>query len=333
MRGDVLDIVETAYRLDVGEMEWLREVTAAVYRQLGAGLGVLGFYYRIGADGRLQLGGDVQLDMPAVPPPMRGALESLPPAFVQKSFARLECATQSQAADPEMQALLEPMMETAAARFGWRDVVMLGGADPAGEGVYVGAWLPRRTRLSPRVRATWNRVAVHLVSANRLRRRLASASLGSADGADAVLTPDGRVEHVERDAAADDARAALQRAVVGVERARGKLRRSDPDAAVDTWKGLVAARWTLVDHFEADGRRYVLARRNEPALAGFAALTDRERQALGWATLGHGNKLIAYEMGISPNTVGVLLHRAARKLDARSRGELLDKYRAARAGD
>jgi len=46
------------------------------------------------------------------------------------------------------------------------------------------------------------------------------------------------------------------------------------------------------------------------------ALGPRERCALGFAVHGDSNKLIAiaYELGMSASTVGVLLHRAARKL-------------------
>jgi DNA-binding CsgD family transcriptional regulator len=55
-------------------------------------------------------------------------------------------------------------------------------------------------------------------------------------------------------------------------------------------------------------------------------LTAREAEALRLASLGHNNKSIAYEMGITASTVGVLLHHAARKLNARSRQELLEAY-------
>ena len=330
--GDVLDVIEKAYRFDVGQEAWLRDLAVSVYDQLGARMGLLGFYYRIGDDGRVQMSGDeVQLDLPMPPPmPMRQALESLPPEFVRKSFARCECATQSQAADAEMKALLAPIMEAAEAAFGWRDLVMLGGVDPTGHGLYLGAWLPRPTRLVPRVRATWSRVAVHLVTAYRLRRRLDAAQSQLPDGADAILTPSGRVDHARGEAETAEARASLREAVRGIETARGRLRRQDEHGAVDCWKGLVSTRWSLVDHFETDGKRYLLARRNDPEVVGVAALTDRERQAVGWAALGHGNKLIAYEMGVSASTIGVLLHRAARKLEATSRAAMIDKYLAAR---
>jgi DNA-binding CsgD family transcriptional regulator len=106
------------------------------------------------------------------------------------------------------------------------------------------------------------------------------------------------------------------------------MRVKEPEQAVDLWKGLVSGRWTLLDHFETDGTRYVVARRNEVRLTGLRALTERERQAVGYAALGHTNKLIAYEMGLSASTIGVLLHRAAKKLQTTTRGGLVAAYTA-----
>ena len=87
-------------------------------------------------------------------------------------------------------------------------------------------------------------------------------------------------------------------------------------------KGLVSGRWTLLDHFESDGRRYVLARRNEPHGAPLEKLTKRERQVVGYLALGHSYKLIAYELGISTSTVAALVWRACNRLGVESREEL-----------
>jgi DNA-binding CsgD family transcriptional regulator len=82
-----------------------------------------------------------------------------------------------------------------------------------------------------------------------------------------------------------------------------------------------------VDTYERNGKRYVVARRNDVRLPRPDALSPRERQALGFALLGDSNKLIAYELAISASTVGVLLHRAAQKLGCHSRLELLERFR------
>jgi DNA-binding NarL/FixJ family response regulator len=86
---------------------------------------------------------------------------------------------------------------------------------------------------------------------------------------------------------------------------------------------MVAAQWTLVEE-ERDGRRHLLARRNDPAAPGPEQLSERERQVVSFAVLGHHDKLIAYELGVSHSTVRVLLHRARRKLRVESRAELVD---------
>lgn len=98
--------------------------------------------------------------------------------------------------------------------------------------------------------------------------------------------------------------------------------------SIDDWKGLVSGRWSLLDRFERDGRRYVVAQENMPYAPGPDALSTRETQVLGYAALGHHNKLIAYDLGISHSTVRVLMARAASKLGARSREEAVERFRA-----
>jgi len=61
-----------------------------------------------------------------------------------------------------------------------------------------------------------------------------------------------------------------------------------------------------------------------------APLSRREREAVSRAALGETNKVIAFELGVSASTVGVLLHRAARKLGVRTRAELLERFRQVR---
>jgi DNA-binding NarL/FixJ family response regulator len=117
---------------------------------------------------------------------------------------------------------------------------------------------------------------------------------------------------------------ALREAVLAQRRA-GELRRSDPAEAVAAWRALVAGRWSLVDHFDHDGRHYLLARRNDPDARALGALTLRERQVVGYACLGHPNKLIAYEMGLSASSIATYLARAAEKVGADSRPTLIRK--------
>ncbi len=87
---------------------------------------------------------------------------------------------------------------------------------------------------------------------------------------------------------------------------------------------LEPGRWIVVEEVDVDGTRFAVVERAMPPST--AGLTRRERDALRKAALGLTNKVIAFELGISSSTVGVLLHRAARKLGAHTRGELLAAF-------
>ncbi len=90
---------------------------------------------------------------------------------------------------------------------------------------------------------------------------------------------------------------------------------------------MVEARWTLVDRYEENGRRYVLARENAPGGRRAGRLSTREQQVASLAALGRSSKLIAYELGIAYATVRVLMARACAKLGVSSRAELALRLR------
>jgi DNA-binding CsgD family transcriptional regulator len=326
---DVLSVIEAAYRIDAPPDVWLKALADTIYGQIGVGHGLFGFCYDVSEQCRLSVRERVEIGMPeGLDEQMTGNLEALPDWYIRGTFVRCDAGTSSHIEDARIRELSTMQMDALAQMFGWRDIFIVSGMDPSRHGVYFGAWLDKQTKLGRVTHATWARVAVHLAAAYRLRRRLAPSEASRAETADAVLSPAGRIEHAQNEAQPSEARHILQDAVVTVERARGRVRRESPERAVAAWPGLVSGRWTLVDHFESDGKRYVLARKNDVALTGFAALSLRERQALGYAALGHTNKLIAYEMGISASTVSVLLHRAAKKLGAETRGALIERYQA-----
>lgn len=83
--------------------------------------------------------------------------------------------------------------------------------------------------------------------------------------------------------------------------------------------------WKLAAQYIDGGYHYCVLRR--PIDSGGPQLTKREADAVALASAGMSNKGIASELDVSPSTVGVLLFRAAAKLGAKSRGELIAKYR------
>jgi DNA-binding CsgD family transcriptional regulator len=164
-----------------------------------------------------------------------------------------------------------------------------------------------------------------------LRRETQRLCTERAGRDEAIFSPDGRAHHAEGAAQRPDALASLRRAVVEVERVRGPERGRPIDYCLGAWQGLVQARWSLVDRFESDGKRYVVARENEPQPRGLGGLSMRERQVVAYAALGHDNKVIAYDLGIAHSTVRVLLSRAASKLGVSSRQDLIHAYRSSQS--
>jgi DNA-binding CsgD family transcriptional regulator len=148
--------------------------------------------------------------------------------------------------------------------------------------------------------------------------------------AEAVLDPGGKILHRESDITLDDA-SVLSDAAKGIDRARGRLRRADPERALALWKGLVSGRWSLVDQFDHDGRRFVVAKRNPITSRGWSVLSEREAQILACLAEGQAPKLIAYQLGLSMATVSADLSRIMRKLSVGSRLELITAYRAQRS--
>jgi hypothetical protein len=199
---------------------------------------------------------------------------------------------------------------------GFAEMLTLNSVDAAGRGCMVCLPAKNIARLHRATHAQWARVSVHVSAGLRLYRKLSAqdSPTASTATADAILTPGGRVEHAQGSATSRTARDSLKTGAQAIERARGPLRRRDPAEAVEVWRGLVSGLWSLVDHFDTDGRRYLVAHRNDAITPDLRALTERERQVLAYAELGQSNKLIAYQLGLSTGTVGVHLARAREKM-------------------
>ena len=73
--------------------------------------------------------------------------------------------------------------------------------------------------------------------------------------------------------------------------------------------------------------RFLLVEENRIPSQSQRALTQREEQVVACAAMGHSNKLIAYDLGISTGSVAVLLGRAARKLGVSGRVALVRAFR------
>lgn len=206
---------------------------------------------------------------------------------------------------------------------------------PTGEHVVaIVATLTRRVAAFSRAdRKLWERLSIHLGAACRLSGRGATPE---ADDVEAVIQTNGRIVDARGPATSARVRTLLCNGVRGIERGRTKRGRADPDAALDLWRGLYAGRWSLVEHVDTDGRRLVLARRNDPDRRARFALTRRQRQVLFYASVGWSYKQIAYALGLaSEGSVSIHLSKSLRKIGLSTRADLIrvtSQWAAAVAG-
>ena len=309
-----VSMIQATYRVDLSTERWLQGLAECASEALGSTQGAMVFRYDASSGDWIQ--------------PEPPVLHRLSPEFARDFFDHRDAPRESAVAlvrafmtvrfDSSREifrkvggsSLMSPVFE----RHGVDDLIGINGLDPSGRGCFVGvagAW----RKHSPRAAHLWHRLAAHISAGNRLRGALETLVKSEGDlsnHAEAILTPDGKVEHAEGAAEPRAARNALRAALVRIDAARSE--QVDGKRSVELWRGLVAGRWSLVEHFERDGRRYYLAQKNDPELASDRALTPRERQILAYAELGNSNKLIAYTLGLSSSTVATLLGKARRKV-------------------
>jgi DNA-binding CsgD family transcriptional regulator len=312
----VLDVVEAIYRDEESDEAWLRRVLEVARPSLDAGLGLMAMPFVAAPSGVLvpwvvdchtKRGVGARLVMEVMATVRRDA-------SVSRVYRTQLCQTASEA------GFVKHPSWGILVRKGVLDFLGLNAADTDGHGCLVGAFLPRVQRLDPRRRDSLSRVTAHLVAGHRFRRR----ARVSASATEAVLDSSAKMLHAEGEARTAAAQEALGRAARALERARCAAGRAEPDASLRSWKGLVDARWSLVDLFESDGKRFLVAKQNEPVTPTIETLTKRERQVATYAAAGHPSKLIAYELGIADSTVRVLLSRAMTRLQVKTRAALAD---------
>jgi DNA-binding NarL/FixJ family response regulator len=331
----IIDFTEAVYDLELGAEEWLPRVLKCGLPVLDQGFGVAGQEY-----GRAPEGGPVELmavhtfGLPeSFAEGHLRALSTTDPEVLRRQLRPGCAATGSQ--ECVEQGTPEELAHYTSHVGCCKDVLYLTAADPRGSGVVILAPLAEVTKLGPQDAQRWHMLAAHVDAGNRLRHGLAARDPGHGH-LDAELPHDAeavfdasslRVTDAVGRAKEPSAARRLREAAVAVDRARGKMRRTDPDKALEIWKALVRGRWSIVDWFDSDGRRFVLAIPNEPHVTDPRGLTERESQVVAYAALGNTNKMIAYHLGLSTSRVSMLLRSAMKKLAIRTRAQLVQKMR------
>jgi DNA-binding CsgD family transcriptional regulator len=313
-----LEFLEAAYAWDRPDDRWLSGVVHALCELWGGPVWGFGFFYDASDLDRFTAENPVFYEIPAEVQALFGqTLAKTSSDFAARTYRTLSFGFVNPFVGPSdspMQGFVDRLGE-----IGTRDMFALNGLDPSGIGCVVGVGVAR-TVIAPEEMLIYQRLAGHLASAYRCRRALKAAVDRAGDDAEAILDADGRLLDARGPARAPDARRALGAATRAIEGVRRGQAGGEPTLR---WRPRVQARWTLVDSFNRDGARYILARENRARAPGLGVLTEREQQVVACAASGKTNKEIAYELGISHATTRVLVARACARLGVRTRLELL----------
>ncbi|MGE0784111.1 MAG: LuxR C-terminal-related transcriptional regulator [Sandaracinaceae bacterium] len=313
----MIAVADAGYRLALDDETWLTGVLDAACPLLDHGSFVHGWIielatgtFRSGAAVRMPPGADFERHVRHQHPPPGD-----PDIDQGRRASALDTATR-------MWAMAGPPLAERARfppGFGIEDCVMLGAADPSGIACALMGALPSVSRVSPRDQARWGRVASHLAAALRLRERLRENPEGaSIDSADAIVEPRTRsVSHVR-----GDARDHLDAIRDASELLAARHGTHDADKLVAAWRALVQGRWSLIDTFDTDGKRFFVLRKNPPSAPGPDALNSVQRAIAGYVAMGHSNKAIAYHLGLSESATTRAVAEICRRLGVPDRERL-----------
>ncbi len=310
----VLRSIEVAYDLGLSSDSWRSELSKALAAWMDEGPGLLLLTTELGDDGSLPV-----------------HHETVGPSHLLDTIRQIELASDA----PELVAIYrrtrvvalstlpDRLPEIRTRLMGGltgevRDMHCINALWNGEHGIGVAAGRTRPTPMTAREVELYDGVAHHLAAASRLRHMLTHGSLC----VEALLGDDGEVIDAVGAAKPAASREVLREAVRQADRARMASGRRDPEEAVRLWSNLVAGRWTIVDRFDHDGRRFHAAIVNDPRCCSIRRLSPGETQLVAMAVRGMSQKVMALELGADEATVSRRLSRAMKKLGVRSRAEL-----------
>jgi len=328
-----ITMTEAAYDLHIDHKDWFPQVMDAAVALIDHGLGVAGLVGTVPRDPVAMQVEELHVATGPADFPVRlmRAMAELPAESVRPQVhSGIGVLSEVNAEEPRFLEAWRHHIDYA------KDGIGVTALDPNGRGVHIIAPVPETVTLSRAERDRWQMLAAHLSSGLRLRGAVSKTrgepqteDDGLPCGADAVLDANSfGVTEAVNDARLPDSLQDLRDAAVRIDRARGRLRRDDPQKALKIWWALLQGRWSMVEWFDTDRRRYILAVPNAPRVLDPRGLTKRESQVVAYAALGDSHKLIAYRLGISRSRTSNALSSAMRKLKVKTQAQLVEKLYA-----
>lgn len=305
-------VLEAAYDIGDATDVWLRRLLRAMAADLDGGFGLYALALDMTSNGQRFLAPPVfhrlSTDVRRVAPALA---HSAPPVVAQHFRTHMvEFGSVSQLFGP---AAIAPIQ---ARSLPFVDSVGLSVQDGEGAGLQIISLMPDVVRVHGHSRSAWRKLGLHLGIAWRLRRRLEFG------GEPEALIEGNKLVDARGEAKTRTAREALVEATQRIERARTSARANGSAHVLELWQGLVSGRWSLVDKWERDGRRYVAAYENGATVGKVQGFAAWEVRILEMHLLRATTDEIGFALGISRSTVERVLSNAARRIGLRNRTEL-----------
>lgn len=291
-----VQLVDAAYDFERRPREWLQHIleSGRALLDYGQGCAAVAMPGPTGTQLNAQIG------------PRDWASSFAPVASEGRALSMLgPCQDRTQGARTFLRSEACPAMQRLfAERFGCDDVMEVWAGDYDAHGVAIYAPSTRRIKLTAADLARWRALASHISAAYRIRCGLGLAAL---------------------DAETRDRLAMIREAAARADRWTTIDR--DPDLAAEVKQGVLHGELSMVDWFDADGRRFVLVRPNGPRGRDPRALSPREYEVAKYAALGDTGKIIAARLCMSPTLVSASLRSAMRKLGVKTQSQLVIQMR------
>lgn len=335
-RGDYISVVEASYDINSMEKTWLQNLAESLEGLVQSDFGTLAYQVEFDDQGpRIHNAvqtRDAKLDLVPRIEKMAALLE----AGRQRKLGlaeRVRYEVYSRVVTSGFNKAVGKLFVSEFERLGpdWmynlgtpaKDIFVLGNYHVDQKGTTaLFAGLSKKRKLTDAKRDSYHRLSAHIKAAQRLRRRLGQQIEVQLPEGGAVLSANGRLLEADGGAKVRDAQEILERRTKFIDQARAQKSLRDEEALL-LWEGLVQGEWSLVEQFDSDGKRFIIAFRNPEEVEDPRGLSDMECRVVGLAVRGYADALIGYHLGLPEGTVSSHLSRAMRKLRVASRADLV----------
>jgi DNA-binding CsgD family transcriptional regulator len=318
--GDWISVVEAGYRLEGDDRAWVAALLDCIAREHWRDQISTAFTFDLTAKG-FDLGDVAIHGPPEIEDHLRASLAVVSPEGLTLAYGS-GCAPVGTVSELIFHRSADEETFNKTNSGVAADVLRIVAHSGTGRGVGLTLVLDKVRRSMQPERRRWTRCAAHLGAGLRLRAMAHQLASLDANPIEAIFDGGGKLCDARDAAASKSARELLRTAVRKADKARSAWGRRDADGALKAWEALISGRWSLVDRFDSDRRRFVVAVRNDLRSLDPRGLSLRERQAAEYAGQGRSAKEIGYLLGAPAASVENSLRRTQVKLGLKSRAEL-----------